>query len=318
MKYNEEQFKEEVTKLYNSEIKIVSKFKGLMYPILCQDKYGIMSIKAARQILMNRPGIKMALNKTEYFMNQLRDLYPEIAAKLTPASEYIKAKDKMLFNTQYGLVSFTPDNLIHGHMPTIRASINRKEYFKNQLLFLYDNKYDFIIDGTDRHNGRVTLICPIHGEVSVDSDTVFNGNGCPICNGNNHYKSNLFYLVKLYNEQESFYKLGISHHNAKKEIVRFKNYKKLGYNIEVIYTHLFEEAIECKEFETSLKRLIKNNLYSPKNWPVEGSDESFTNELLPLIKEHLIYDIVSTSNESQSSVLNTGAEITNCVEDNTL
>lgn len=47
-------------------------------------------------------------------------------------------------------------------------------------------------------------------------------------------------------------------------IIRFKNYKKLGYNIEVIYTHLFEEAIECKEFETSLKRLIKNNLYSPK------------------------------------------------------
>lgn len=67
-----------------------------------------------------------------------------------------------------------------------------------------------------------------------------------------------------------------------------------------------------------LNNLIKNNLYSPKNWLAEGSNESFTNELLPLIKEHLIYDIVSTSNESQSSVLNTGAEITNCVEDNTL
>lgn len=318
MKYNEEQFKEEVAKLYNSEIKIVSKFKGLTYPILCQDKYGVMSMKAARQILINRPSIKMALNKTEYFMNQLRDLYPEIAKRLTPASEYIKAKDKMLFNTQYGIVSFTPDNLIHGHIPTIRASINRKEYFKNQLLFLYDNKYDFIIDGTDRHKGRVTLVCPIHGEVSVDSDTIFNGNGCPICNGNNHHKSNLFYLVRLYNEEESFYKLGISHYNAKKEIVRFKTYKKLGYNIEVIYTYLFAEALECKEFETFLKKLIKNNLYSPKNWPAENSNESFTNELLPLIKENLIYDIVSTSSESQSSVSDTDTELTSCVEDNTL
>jgi hypothetical protein len=204
----------------------------------------------------------------------------------------------MLFNTRYGIVSFSPDNLIHGHMPSIRAAINRKEYFKNQLLFLYDNKYDFIIDGTDRHKGRVTLVCPIHGEVSVDSDTIFNGNGCPICNGSNKHKSNLFYLIRLYNDEESFYKLGISHYNAKKEIVRFKSYTKLGYKIDIIYTHLFNEALECKEFETSLKRLIRNNLYSPKNWDAEGSNESFTNELLPLIKEHLIYDIVSTSNES--------------------
>lgn len=69
MKYSEEQFKQEVANLYNGEIKIVSKFKGLTYPILCEDKFGVMSIKTARQVLNNRPGIKMALNKTEYFMN---------------------------------------------------------------------------------------------------------------------------------------------------------------------------------------------------------------------------------------------------------
>lgn len=63
-----------------------------------------------------------------------------------------------------GLVSVNPDNLIHGHIPTIRVAVNRKEYFKNQLLFLYDNKYDFEIDSIDRHKGRVTLICPIHGK----------------------------------------------------------------------------------------------------------------------------------------------------------
>ena len=175
MKYNEETYKEEVTKLYNGEIKIVGKFKGLMYPILCEDKYGVMQIKTARQLIKFRPGIKDALNKTEYFMNQLRELYPKIEEKISPVSEYTKAKEKMLFNTKYGLVSMTPDNLLHGHSPNIRSSVNRKEYFKNQLLFLYDNKYDFIIDSTDRHNGRVTLICPIHGKQSIDSDSIFLG-----------------------------------------------------------------------------------------------------------------------------------------------
>ena len=58
MKYNEEQFNEEVTKKYNGEIKVVSKFKGLTRPILVQDKYGTLSLPTARQVLNNKPTIK--------------------------------------------------------------------------------------------------------------------------------------------------------------------------------------------------------------------------------------------------------------------
>ena len=87
-----------------------------------------------------------ALNKTEYFMNQLRDIYPNIAGELIPQSEYVNAKTKMLFETRFGIVSISPDALLSGHMPNIRSAINRKEYFKNQLIYLYDNKYDYIIN----------------------------------------------------------------------------------------------------------------------------------------------------------------------------
>ena len=300
MKYNEETYKAEVTKLYNGEIKIVGKFKGLTYPILCEDKYGVMQIKTAKQLLNFRPGIKTALNKTQYFMNQLRDYQPEIAEKLSPASEYVKAREKMLFNTKYGLVSATPDNLLHGHSPNIRAAVNREEYFKNQLLFLYDNKYDFIIDSTDRHKGRVTLVCPIHGNQSIDSDSIFLGTGCPCCN-KGWEKSNTFYLIRLYDEKESFYKLGISYKLKDGDIRRFREYRALNYNIEVIYTHTFDDAITCKEFELKLKQIIKPNLYMPSRWEHSTSTETFTDELLPTIKENLIYDIVSTSSENQSS-----------------
>lgn len=299
MKYNEESYKQEVTKIYNGEIKIVGKFKGLMYPILCEDCYGVMQIKTARQLLNFKPGIKAALNKTEYFMNQLKELQPKIAEKLSPASEYIKAKEKMLFNTKYGLVSTTPDNLLHGHDPNIRSAVNRKEYFKNQLLFLYDNKYDFIIDSTDRHKGRVTLICPIHGKQSIDSDSIFLGTGCPCCN-KGWEKSNTFYLIRLYDQNESFYKLGISYKLDNGDIRRFREYRALNYNIEVIYTHTFDDAIECKEFELKLKQIIKYNLYVPKRWEYNTSTETFTDSLLPTIKNNLIYDIVSTSSENQN------------------
>lgn len=314
MKYNEEQFKQEVTNLYNGEIEVVSKYKGLSHPILCKDKYGVMSFKTAKQVIKYKPGIKAALNKTEYFMNQLKDLYPEIAEKLTPASEYKTAREKMLFNTKYGIVSVTPDNLIHGHMPTIRAAINRKEYFKNQLLFLYDNKYDFEIESTDRHKGRVTLICPIHGKQSIDSDTIFLGSGCPKCN-HGWEKSDTFYLIRLYDDKESFYKLGISHYLENGDIRRFKEYRALNYKIEIIYTHVFEDFLECREFETKLKRIIKPNLYVPNRWNYNTSSETFIDELLPTIKEYLIYDIVSTSDENQSSSEKNGKELTTLSED---
>ena len=91
-------------------------------------------------------------------------------------------KKKMLFDTKFGLVSCFPDALIHGYCPNVRSAVNRKEYMRNQLLYLYDNKYDFDITSTDRHEGRIILICPIHGRVSVDSCHIFSGSGCPECN----------------------------------------------------------------------------------------------------------------------------------------
>lgn len=317
MKLNEVEFKKEVAKLYDGEIKIVSKYKGLSYPILVEDKYGILSIPKARAVLKNRPTIKSALNKTEYFMGMLRVEHPEIAELITPASEYEAMKKKMLFNTRYGLVSVNPDNLIHGHVPTIRVAVNRKEYFKNQLLFLYDNKYDFEINSTDRHEGRVTLICPIHGKQSVDSDSIFLGTGCPCCN-KFWEKSNTFYLIRLYDEKESFYKLGISYINDKGEVRRFREYKALGYNIDIIQIHTFEDALQCKEFELKLKKIIRPSLYKPNRWEYESSTETFTNDLLPTILENIKYDIVSTSGESQSSSLENASELTTQMEDNTI
>lgn len=317
MKLNEVEFKKEVAELYNGEIKIVSKYKGLCYPILVEDKYGILSIPKARAILKNRPTIKTALNKTEYFMGMLRVEHPEIAELVTPASEYEAMKKKMLFNTKYGLVSVNPDNLIHGHVPTIRVAVNRKEYFKNQLLFLYDNKYDFIVNSTNRHDGRITLICPIHGEVSVDNDAIFTGMGCPKCNTDNAIP-NLFYLIRLYDNEESFYKLGISHRVRNGQISRFASYKKLGYNVEILKIIEFKDPFDCKEFETIQKRLIKPNLYKPKKWEYETSTETFTNDLLNIIQtniNNLEYDIVSTSDESQSSYVNNDQEVTNPNED---
>lgn len=285
VKYNEVEYKKEVEKIYGKNLEVVSRYKGLDKPILVKDQYGIMRLPNARQVLNNRPTIKMALNKTEYFMNQLREAHPEIAKQITPVSEYEAMKKKMLFDTKYGLVSMTPDGLIHGSAPMAKSAVDRKDYMRKQLLDLYDNQYDFIITSTDRHQGRNILVCPIHGKVSIDSCHIFSGCGCPKCN-HGWTKSDHLYIVRLYSKDESFYKLGITGlKNGKPR--RYKDYEKLGYCIEEIKLLKFESWEVCRDKETELKRIIKNHLYTPKHWEWKTSKECFKGDLLEIIIKEL-------------------------------
>lgn len=313
MSYSEEEFLKKVNEVQNGEIEVIGRFKGTQFPILVKDKYGLLEVKKANNLFKFKPGIAYALNKTDYFMNQLKEKHPEIAEQLTPMSEYEKAKSKMLFNTKFGLVSATPDTLMAGHCPNIRSAIDRKDYFKNQLLYLYENKYDFEITSTDRHKGRVILICPIHGKQSVDSDGIFLGIGCPECNCG-WTKSDTFYLVRLYDEFESFYKLGISY-KKNNTIRRFKDYENLGYSVEVLKIINFDNSLEAKEFELKMKHIIKPYLYTPERWENNTSTECFIPNALNLILEKLNHDIVSSSDESQSSSEMNGKEVTNPSED---
>lgn len=285
IKYNEEKYIKEVEELYNGEFEVVSRYKGLDEPILVKNKYGVMRLPKASQVLNNRPTIKMALNKTEYFMNQLRESYPETAKIITPVSEYVAMKTKMLFDTKYGLVSISPDALIHGHVPMAKSAVDRKDYMRKQLLDLYDNKYDFIITSTNRHEGRNILVCPVHGEVSIDSCHIFSGCGCPKCN-HNWEKSDHLYIIRLYSNDESFYKLGItSLQNGVPR--RYRDYKRLGYNVEEIKLIKFDNWEMCKDKETKLKRIIKNYLYTPKHWDCNSSTECFKENLLEILINEL-------------------------------
>lgn len=66
-------------------------------------------------------------------------------------------------------------------------------------------------------------------------------------------------------ETESFYKVGVTYYDKKGSPRRFNDYKKLGYQVEVLHLIEFETVSECLQKETELKRIIKNNTYLPHN-----------------------------------------------------
>ena len=289
MKFTKEEFIKEVDRLYNGEVEVLGHFKGVSKPLLIKDKYGVLECKQALQILKGKPNILLALNRTEYFMNMLKEKHFDIYSKVRPLSEYSKMVDNMIFDTQFGEVSIPPNSLISGHYPNIRSAIDRKKYFKNMLLFLYDNKYDFKITTSNRHGGKSILICPIHGEILVDNDYIFQGKGCYKCN---QKQSDIFYLVELKNEHESFYKLGISH-EINGSVRRYRDYEALGYSITEIKRIKFDDVFKCREFETKLKRIIKPYLINPIVWCNNSSTECFKTDLLDVfINSYINNDIV--------------------------
>ena len=285
IKFNEKEFIQKVDTLYNGEIEVVGKFKGLMHPILLRDKYGLVK-NLAHLVLNYKPSILVALNKTTYFMNMLKEKHYNIYKFIEPESEYNGMNNKMIFNTKYGLVSINPGSLISGHMPNIRSAINRKKYFKNMLKEIYGDKYKFIIDNVDRKNGSNYLICPIHGKVDFDNETIFTGSGCKKCSTTNTKKT-LFYLIKLYNKDESFYKIGISGYLLNGKIKRYRQYKALGYDVKEIKVIQFDDEIQLRQYELKLKQLIKPFLYTPLNWEYNTSTECFTDDVLSVLLENI-------------------------------
>ena len=263
MKYTEEEFKQTIKELYNNEIELVGRFKGVSKPLLIKNKYGVMEVSQARSLLKYNPTIEIAINKTEYFMNVLKDKQFDIFCKIRPVSEYETARKEMLFEDKFGIIKVTPDSLLAGHCPNIRSAVDRKIYFYNMLKDIYGDKYDFIITNTDRKNGRSILICPIHGEVDIDNEYIFQGKGCPKCI--TQTESNVFYLIKLKSETESFFKIGISYELENNNLRRYSDYKTKGYEIEELKRIVFDNSRDCKDLELKLKRLIKNNTITPDN-----------------------------------------------------
>lgn len=285
IKFKEEEFIKEVEAIYGNSIEVIGKYRGLNRDILVKDKYGLVKTNASC-LLTYKPNIKSAVNKTIYFMNMLKEAYIDIYNFICPESEYEGMNNKMIFNTKHGLISVNPGSLMSGYMPNIRSAINRKKYFKNMLKEIYGDKYKFIINNTDRKNGTNFLICPVHGKVEFDNESIFLGTGCKKCSTTNAPKT-LLYLIKLYNNDESFYKIGISGYSLKGNVKRYRQYKTLGYDTKELLKINFDNELELREYELKLKHIIKPYLYLPKKWNYNISTECFSEEILEVIFKNI-------------------------------
>lgn len=209
--------------------------------------------------------------------------------------KFVNYGTNILVKTKYGIHKVKPYNLLRNTFPSIKSAINKTEYFINHLKDICDtSKLDFSLLEYIDSTSRVTVICKEHGEFKKQPTRLLLCRGCPVCSmkkvservsenptgwsytnwvriseTSRHFDSFKVYIIKCWNEDEEFYKIG---RTFNKVSTRFHGFCKY-YSYEII--QIFEgESREIYDLEVELKSKNKANKYIPK-YKFNGMQECF-------------------------------------------
>lgn len=159
------------------------------------------------------------------------------------------------------------------------AAINRRvSQTKTQEMFLFEakgkhiNRYDYSRSVYVNSNTKVIITCRKHGDFKQSAISHLSGKGCPSCArelttwGRSNYvrvsrknKKSCVYLIRCFNDLESFYKIGIT---TAAISYRFKK-SHMPYKYEVLST-VTNGAESDWDNEKELHRICKKYKYKPK------------------------------------------------------
>lgn len=155
------------------------------------------------------------------------------------------------------------------HVPSISINRKTKDEFGVQANKVHKNFYDYSKVEYIGNKKKVEIGCVKHGYFFQTPKNHLAGQGCSKCSREMNYfrkshytkisKESILYLVKIYNENEEFYKIGKSIYGANK---RFK-YSPLPYKFDIIREYKAEIGL-IYDLEIELHRKYKSYSYKPQ------------------------------------------------------
>lgn len=185
--------------------------------------------------------------------------------------QYVTGEEIYLKN-KHGVVKASMANLKKGYTPNIQTAINKNEYFINQSQEIHSNFYDYSLVNYIKWDSKVIIICPVHGQFEQTPNSHLSGKNCLQCSLmiQGHSKTNfkqrcnknnnglgILYIIRCFNENEEFYKVGITSRSVEE---RFKY--KFPYQFEIINT-VQDCSDNIHSLETFIKNFYKNKSYKP-------------------------------------------------------
>lgn len=204
-------------------------------------------------------------------------------------------KDYVIIKSNYGIHNMRVCSLKKGGLPTICTAINKEEYFIKKAIEVHGNKYDYSKMVYKNSKILIELICKEHGVFWQNPSIHLGGRGCKKCGYNlvsqsringicgwglsdwislaknsKNFDSYKLYILKCWDKQESFIKIGRTFQTIKK---RFKQKTHLPYKYEVLYK-IIDNPEYIFKLENILKNKYKENKYIP-NKKFNGMYECF-------------------------------------------
>ena len=292
-KWTKDDFINEVKNRYEDTLpyEIIGEYTGTQNNILIKNNYGICSIRASHLLNGVIAGIETAIDKTKYWINKAKEIH--LDRYDYSLVEYINSRIKIsIICNEHGIFNQTPSSHINGRGCPIcknefigkQKNLEYSKTFKDKANNIHNNKYLYKGD-VFKSKENVLIICPLHGEFMQIADNHLRGDGCPKCGlellskrmkesptgwsyrnwekageKSKNFDSFKVYIIKCWNEEEEFYKIGKT---FKKVRDRFKCKKALPYNFEIVKEISNEDGKYICELEQTLKICNKENSYIP-------------------------------------------------------
>ena len=278
-------FIEDVSKKY-PKIKILE-FCGLSDGISFIDEDGYLHYKKqARRLLSNGYNIQSIVNKKSFIQDKVDKLNTKLKVL-----EYKGIKNKVLVQDENGF-TYSPQcyDLLNGHKVTIETCNEKEGLFITMAKRVHNCQYEYPKFTYKNGKQKVDISCKKHGIFNQTIESHLQGKGCQKCKSeissfskskwieNNIGKICTFYVLRFYNEEECFIKVGVTSKNVNSRYKKLKAYR---------YEKLIEingDSETISGIETRVLKKYKSYKYTPK-LKFEGSTEC-----LELIVKEKLYE----------------------------
>ncbi len=194
-------------------------------------------------------------------------------------TDYIHGDKKVIIACPiHGDFEQTPNNHIRGKrcykcgkIVGIKAITKTTEHFVKEVTEIHNGVYDYTKVNYINSATKVIIGCSIHGDFEQTPQHHLKKQGCPKCGKESHRTRTdfikkakgricTFYTIKCFNENEEFYKIGITMRSTKE---RYPSTMDMPYNYEII-SEVFGDAGSIWDMEVIEKRKLKEFNYQPE------------------------------------------------------
>lgn len=209
-------------------------------------------------------------------------------------------KKVIIICSKHGEFLQTPAAHIRGSgCPSCKLEFLREKFSSSQEKVIekfrqvHGNKYDYTKVSYKNAKSKVIVICRHHGEFEIQPTNHLLGKGCKGCGSGSPYKKEAYikvcaarskgksnlYIIRCFNENESFYKIGITNISLRIRYAR-KGYMPYFYE-EILF--MSADAGSIWQLEKDLHRKLRYFSYAPRiSFP--GQTECFSEISSEVIK----------------------------------